>query len=124
MELVDPDGLVAGYEVHIPHLVLPDSDDRHVLAAAICSGAPYIVTYNLSDFPQSALEHHEVKAVHPDIFLSALFDQKPERFLLTIHEHRTALKNPPKSPQDYIDTLTVNSLNDLALRIEAHRDVI
>ena len=39
----------------IDTLTLPDQNDRHVLAAAITSQAPIIVTYNLSDFPLSSL---------------------------------------------------------------------
>jgi len=53
------DSLVTGYESLIPGLKLPDQDDRHVLAAAIRSGADVIVTFNLSDFPASALEPYK-----------------------------------------------------------------
>ena len=44
------DAIVTGFEELIPSLVLPDADDRHVLAAAIRAGAQVIVTYNLKDF--------------------------------------------------------------------------
>jgi len=46
-----PDALVTGYGAHIPNLVLPDPDDRHVLAAAIAAEAEVIVTFNTRDFP-------------------------------------------------------------------------
>ena len=39
-----PDCLVRGYEDLEPKLDLPDPDDRHVLAAAIRTGAQAIVT--------------------------------------------------------------------------------
>ena len=120
MELVDARGLVSGYEIHVPNLKLPDSDDRHVLAAAIQSSASHIVTYNLSDFPSAALADHNVEATHPDIFLSALFDEKREQFLIAMRTHRLALKSPPKSPEDYIETLLANRLTRLAARIEYH----
>jgi hypothetical protein len=42
-----PDCLVTGYGHLIDQLSLPDPNDRHVLAAAIRSGAQVIVTTNL-----------------------------------------------------------------------------
>ena len=41
------DCLVTDFEYLIPSLSLPDLDDRHVVAAAIHSGASLIVTFNL-----------------------------------------------------------------------------
>jgi hypothetical protein len=46
MDQAIPDGLVSGHEVIIEGLTLPDSDDRHVLAAAIRCNASVIVTFN------------------------------------------------------------------------------
>lgn len=50
------DCLVTGYEPIVEVLDLPDPDDRHVLAAAIRSGAQVIVTDNLKDFPATVLD--------------------------------------------------------------------
>ena len=44
------DSLVEGFEHLIPAIELPDPDDRHVVSAAIHSGAETIVTFNLKDF--------------------------------------------------------------------------
>jgi hypothetical protein len=71
------DCLVTGYEDLIPSLSLPDSDDRHVLAAAIRAGADVIVTYNLSDFPAETLADFDIEALHPDDFLVRLLDLAP-----------------------------------------------
>lgn len=49
------DCLVEGFEPLVDGLVLPDLNDRHVLAAAIRRGAQSIVTRNLKDFPQDRL---------------------------------------------------------------------
>ncbi|MBH1988722.1 MAG: hypothetical protein I8H75_03145 [Myxococcaceae bacterium] len=46
MNLNALDCLVEGYHPIIPGLVLPDLDDRHVLAAAIRSSSSIILTYN------------------------------------------------------------------------------
>jgi predicted nucleic acid-binding protein len=44
------DSLVEGFEYLIPAIELPDPEDRHVVAAAIHSGASLIVTFNLKTF--------------------------------------------------------------------------
>ena len=61
-----PDVLVTGFEGLIAGLDLPDLDDRHVLAAAIRSGAQVIVTANLDDFPTEKLSPYAIEAQHPD----------------------------------------------------------
>jgi len=64
-----PDALVTGYEDLIENLELPDPDDRHVLAAAIRTGAQAIITFSLRDFPEAYLEPYDVEAIHPDKFI-------------------------------------------------------
>jgi PIN domain len=76
-----PDCLVAGYEDLIPTLTLPDPDDRHVLAAAIHGGAGLIVTFDLGDFPAAVLGPWHVEAVHPDEFLTRLWDESADTVL-------------------------------------------
>lgn len=67
----------SGYRELIPSMT-NDPKDRHVLAAAVRSGASVIVTANLRDFPKSALERFDVDAIHPDEFLCDLLDLHPE----------------------------------------------
>jgi hypothetical protein len=57
-----PDYEVTGYESLIEGLVLPDPDDRHVLAAAVRAGAQLIVTSNLKDFPDDVLASYDLAA--------------------------------------------------------------
>ena len=71
------DSLVTGHEFLIEGLVLPDVDDRHVLAPAVRSGAQVIVTFNLKDFPVAALKPLGVEAQSPDEFVLGLLDLAP-----------------------------------------------
>ena len=102
MDQVDPDSLVAGYEVHIPNLTLPDSDDRHVLAAAIQAKVTTLVTFNLSDFPARTLATEGIVAQHPDAFLCSLFDIQAEAFVVAASRHRASLHRPAKSVEEYL----------------------
>ena len=119
MNQVASDCLVSGYEARIPTLNLPDPNDRHVLAAAIEAQAPLIVTFNLSDFPNAVLRRYGIDAVHPDDFLTGLFDDDPALFLRTVQTHRASLHNPPKDGAGYVQTLRINGLKELASRLEA-----
>lgn len=114
-----PDALVTGFEPIISGLELPDQDDRHVLAAAIQSGAQEIITFNLKDFPHKILKKYGIKAIHPDVFIENQLDLHQGTVIATAKQHRSSLKNPTKSAHDYLDTLssqgliiTAKSLND------------
>ena len=105
MERWGRDWEVPEYDHLITELALPDPDDRHVLAAAIAARVPLVVTFNLSDFPEAALALYGVRAIHPDTFACELLEADSGAFLRGVQAHRAALKNPPKSPAEYLDTL-------------------
>jgi hypothetical protein len=88
------DVLVEGYEQYIEQVSLPDSDDRHVLAAAIQAEAAAIVTKNLSDFPESELSKWGVTAQHPDEFLLDLCDSNKDRLLTILSDMAKAWRSP------------------------------
>ncbi len=71
------DCLVTDYGDLPDSLTLADPDDRHVLAAAIRSGADVIVTYNLVDFPTDALTPYGIDARHPDELFARLLNVAP-----------------------------------------------
>jgi predicted nucleic acid-binding protein len=101
-----PDALVTGYADRIPRLVLPDPDDRHVLAAAITAAAEVIVTFNLKDFPAATLAAHGLEAQHPDTFLSAFIDMAPLRVLACVRECLSRLSRPPVAPSSYLNIMS------------------
>ncbi|MEA5105601.1 hypothetical protein [Pantoea sp. S18] len=51
---------------------MPDEVDRHVVAAAIVAQAEGIVTFNLKDFPEDVLATWNLRAIHPDSFITDL----------------------------------------------------
>jgi len=97
--------LVKGYESLIPGLSLPDVNDRHVLAAAIRSGANVIVTKNLKDFPLHAVQRFNIEPLHPDVFIVRLIDQSPEKVREAMEAHRISLKNPPFTISEFLSML-------------------
>lgn len=104
------DCVVSDFEFMIPSLSLPDPDDRHVVAAAIHCGASLIITFNLKDFPDSALKPHKLVAQHPDDFIVDLLDLHPAGVLEAVTSHRRSLKSPPKTADEYLDTLLAQGL--------------
>ena len=103
MDASVPDCLVIGYEGLEAQLTLPDSDDRHVLAAAILCEAGTIVTFNLKDFPEAVLEPLGITAQHPDEFIEHAFDISPASVIGAVHDHRASLKHPPMTVDDLLN---------------------
>ena len=118
------DALVTNFEDLIPSLVLPDPDDRHVLAAAIRTSADLILTFNIKDFPAELLRPYGIEACHPDPFLVDQLDLDPQTVCLAARLHRASLRTPPKSVLDYLATLNQQGLPGFAARLEHFSSVI
>jgi PIN domain len=104
------DCLVTGYEALIHVLELPDPDDRHVLAAAIVGRCDVIVTQNLKDFPNTALEPYGIDVQHPDEFLWNHLNLAQGLFCGAVRKVRGRLQNPPYSIEQYLEILIRNGL--------------
>lgn len=124
MDLAIPDGLVTGHEVLISGLTLPDPDDRHVLAAAICCNASVIVTFNERDFPPAALSPFGIEAQHPDLFIENLFDLDPAAVVAAAQRQRAQLKNPPMDVDRYIDVLLRQGLVQTAKSLTIYQALL
>ena len=105
-----PDCLVENYEPFIDVLELPDPDDRHVLAAAIKSHSQVIVTNNLKDFPSEYLAKYDIEAQSPDDFLLHQLDLHKGAVIASLRECRECLKNPPKTVEEFLETLESQGL--------------
>ena len=112
-----PDAIVQDYEDLIAALVLPDQDDRHVLAAAIRCGAEYIVTENLKDFPANVLDRYGIEAGTADAFLASTFELFQQDAMSDLRDHRLGLAGSP-SPSEYIMTLRTGGLPQYASRVK------
>jgi len=106
MDTAVRDALITGYEALTPCLILPDADDRHVLAAAIAGRCDLLITQNLPDFPEKALKPYGIEAQHPDDFLVDHLRLTPSKFCGAVRKVRARLKNPPYSVEDYLAILT------------------
>jgi len=118
------DCLVTGYEDLIPSLTLPDPDDRHVLAAVIRAGAGVIVTANLSDFPAETLKRYGLEARHPDEFIHRLLDVAPAAVCGAAKKQRDSLKNPPKSVEQYLESLERQGLAQTVAALRRFAELI
>lgn len=121
-ELMDEtfaDAMVMQYEACMLGLSLPDADDIHVLASALKSSATYIVTFNLKDFPKEMLSSHGVSAIHPDEFVARLTVQNPQEALRAFQRQVKFLRHPPLSPEQVLESLRKNHLNESADLLEA-----
>lgn len=117
MNLHVRDCLITDYEKLIDDLMLPDKNDRHVLAAAIHCQADIILTFNLRDFPKEILANYGIEAVPPDDFLSKLFEAQPNEICLAFERQLKSLKNPPKTTDELLNTLEANGLGETVIKL-------
>jgi predicted nucleic acid-binding protein len=122
MDAAVRDCLVTDYADLIDSLSLPDLDDRHVLAAAIRTGADLIVTYNLADFPAGALNPHGIEARHPDDLIAQSIESALDSVCAAIKQQRESLKNPPMSVDEFLATLDKQGLVQTVKILSLHTD--
>ena len=114
-----PDCLIEGYETLIEGITLPDVDDRHVVAAAIKGQAESIITFNLKDFPPSELDVYDICAVHPDEFLSDMFELDASKVIEATRKHRASLRKPSLTANEYLDCLQRQKLPNFVSKLRS-----
>lgn len=118
------DALITDYEPLIPTLELPDSDDRHVLAAAIHAKVEVIVTYNLSDFPAAILARYGIEAQHPDGFITSLLDLDPGAVVEAVRRQIQSLRHPPKTVDELLAILEQQRLVETVKALRSYAELL
>lgn len=121
MERALPTARVTGYRRRLQQITLPDPDDRHIVAAALKAGASIIVTFNVRDFPAEVLALHRLEAVHPDVFMRALYEAESKRVVDVARQHRATLRKPPLTVDEYLLTLERAGLEQTVAALRAHQ---
>jgi predicted nucleic acid-binding protein len=112
---------VTGYEAVIPSIVLPDADDRHVVAAAVAAGASVIITWNVRDLPAAELRKYALQKQTPDIFLTRLYDQIPDLMIEAVARALRNLRRSKVSPKEFVQALRRQKLVRFTSKIEPRR---
>ena len=106
--------IVSGYQPLIEGLELPDSNDRHVLAAAIRCSAQVIVTENHKDFPPEILEEYGIETLGADDMLANTYDLFPSGGARALRKVRSRYDDPPMRSSEFLLDLTRSGLSKLA----------
>ncbi len=94
-----PRALVREHSEIEARLLLPDPNDRHVLATAIASGADAIITFNAQDFPGHVLAAEGITRRDPDGFLWELQSRHPEAMARVVEAVRAKAEAISGQPQ-------------------------
>lgn len=73
-----PDAIVPVHSGLEQRLWLPDTNDIHVLAAAVAGSADVILTLNFKDFPTQILAEEGLGRASPDMFLLGMCAAQPD----------------------------------------------
>jgi hypothetical protein len=84
------------------------------------SGAQVIVTFNLKDFPNEALERFDIEAQHPDDFVLNVIDLDTARVARVVEEQARALKNPPMKATELLERLVTHGLAQSVAALRSH----
>ena len=114
--------LVDEFDQLVSTIVLPDPDDRHVVAAALKCRATVIVTFNVRDFPRSAVKPLGIEAMDPDAFATQLLTGNATAFLRAVDRQIGDLRNPPVTFDQLLVTLARCGMPTLALGLVRARE--
>lgn len=99
------DGTDIRYRLLISAMPINEKD-RHVMAAAVSSGAQVIVIQNLRHFPHRLLSSFDIDALSADEFLVHLFYLDQDMMAEVLLKQAGALRKPAKTVSDVLNTLS------------------
>lgn len=112
-----PESNVKYYEGLITSFELPDTGDRHVLAAAIKCEADALVTFNLKDFPKTYITKFGLFVKHPDEFIMDLLIESPKLTVKAFWQQLKTLKNPPLTSSQLLETFDKVGLKETSAEL-------
>jgi len=101
-----------------------DPDDCHALAGAIKAKTSFIVTFNIKDFPQTALDFFQIQAFTPDEFAVWLIDTDYRAVLKLIKRHREDMPQPSLTVDQYLTMLEQQCLPKTIAFLREHQTEI
>ena len=125
IEAAFPEAMVAGWESLATSLRgIPDQDDAHVIAAALCVRAGQIVTDNLRDFPPELMRAVGLEVRSADEFIADALDlpNDHESGLAAVARMRMRLQRPELSADDLLASMERNGLMLTAAILARHKD--
>jgi hypothetical protein len=125
METAFPEAMIEGHDhLEVAFADLPDTDDRHVAAAALHVGAAQIITSNLRDFPSAVMTRFQIDVRTADDFIADTLDlpANGSTALSAVRRMRERLTRPELTPEELLIRMERNGLGQtsalLAGRIE------
>ncbi|MEO2090328.1 MAG: hypothetical protein ABGY75_12625 [Gemmataceae bacterium] len=82
------------------------------------------MTANLADFPADVLTNYGIEAQRPDNFIAHLLDRSPGTVCSAAKKQRESLKNPPKSVDEYLQSLERQGLPQTVAALRRFADLI
>lgn len=116
MTLTFPDAMVEGYEPFIGKMGCAE-EDEHVLAAAYRSSATVLVTFNIKDFPEEAMQKAGIDLRTPDDFLLDVLDLYPDTVSMECYRAFKGYRQYPRTILDYCAVLEQSQLPGFATEL-------
>jgi predicted nucleic acid-binding protein len=95
-----------------------DDKDQHVANCALASESDTIITVNLRDFPSAALTPRGIKVLSSGQLIVKINDEDPELIDAALQSMSKRWRNPPRTPLEILQMLSVHpTMQDAAATV-------